>query len=61
VSLSGEYIYLDTTVAGGFGRNSLEILMLFGSPVRPVTFVYLPLIIRVFMGVPLSLVPIRFN
>lgn len=45
VSHSGESITLDTTDAGSFRPDNLEILMLSGSLVSPIRFDYLPLII----------------
>jgi hypothetical protein len=44
VTRSGEQIDLDTSDAGSSGCNSLEMLTLSGSLVRPITFLYLPLI-----------------
>jgi hypothetical protein len=56
---SGDQINLDTSDAGRSGRNSLEDLMLTDSLVRPIIFVYVPLI--TFMTVHVSLAPIPFN
>jgi hypothetical protein len=59
VSPSSDQINLDTSDAGSLGRNSLEILIVPDSLVRPIRFVYLTLI--KFTGVHLSLAPVPYN